>query len=65
MGSTEMANNIYTVNEVARWLRVSDKKIRQMLKDGEIPYIKVGNRYRFVGWQMEKWANQKQKENKK
>lgn len=65
MGSTEIANNIYTVNEVAKWLRVSDKKIRQMLKNGEIPYIKVGNRYRFVGWQIEKWANQKQKGNKK
>lgn len=43
----------YTIEEIARMLRVSVAKVRQMVRSGEIESILVGNQYRISeeNWQ--------------
>ena len=46
-------------------LRVSDKKVRSLIKNGEIPYVTVGHRYRFCGWQIKEWLDKQKAKNLK
>jgi excisionase family DNA binding protein len=39
--------NLRTVTEVAEALRVSENTVRQMIKRGELPAVKVGKSYRI------------------
>lgn len=65
MSSAEMEISLYSINEVAKMLRVSDKKVRSLVKNGEIPYVTVGSRYRFCGWQIKEWLDKQAKKSKK
>lgn len=65
MSSTEMEISLYSINEVAKMLRVSDKKVRSLIKNGEIPYVTVGHRYRFCGWQIKEWLDKQKAKNLK
>ena len=56
---------IYDIKGIADILGISDVTVRKLTKTGEIPYFKIGNRYRFCGWQIKDWLNKKQKESKK
>ncbi len=38
---------VYTVREVAAWLRVSEKTIRKMIAQGRIDAFIVGDEYRI------------------
>lgn len=39
--------NFHTLQEVVQFLKVDDKKVREMIKVGEIPAYKFGGRYRI------------------
>lgn len=46
---------LMTVREVADYLRVSEKTIYRLLKQGHIPGTKVGNQWRFDKTAIDKW----------
>lgn len=50
---------LMTAEEVASYLRVTERTIYRMLKRGKFPAIKVGNRWRFERNSIEQWLQQK------
>lgn len=66
MQKAEIASGeIYTINDMAEMLRVSTWTIRTLVKSGKLPHVKIGNQYRFCGWQIRDWLNAKSRQNKK
>jgi len=57
-----MPELLMTVRDVAKYLGLSERTIYSMIKYGEIPYIKVGGRYRFSREKVEEWLRQNLKE---
>ena len=55
-----MANSeIMTVEEVAKYLRVSERTVYDWAQRGEIPCGKLGSAWRFQRSQVENWVNQR------
>lgn len=46
---------LMTIEEVASYLRVTERTIYRMLKRGRFPAIKVGNRWRFEKHSIDEW----------
>ena len=46
---------IMTLSEVARFLKVGERTILKMIHEGEIPGIRIGNQWRFMGPMIEQW----------
>ena len=44
-----------TVEEVANYLRVTEKTIYRLLRQGKIPATKVGNQWRFDTNSIDEW----------
>ena len=49
---------LMTVEEVARYLRVTKKTLYRLLKQGRIPATKVGHQWRFDKDAIDKWLHQ-------
>lgn len=49
---------LMTVEEVADYLRVTEKTIYRLLKRGDIPAVKVGHRWRFEKNSIDEWLHQ-------
>ncbi len=63
-----MEDDILTIKEVAKYLRVSDRTVYDWAQKGMIPAGKIGTAWRFKRTEIEKWMNEKlsspaQKEN--
>lgn len=54
-----MSDQIMTVKEVARYLKVNDRTIYRMASDGRIPAFKVGASWRFKTHEIDKWIDSK------
>ncbi len=54
-----MPGFLMTVKDIARYLGLSERTIYTMIKQGEIPYIKVGGQYRFNQEKIDEWLGQK------
>jgi PTS system nitrogen regulatory IIA component len=52
-----MEKDILTLEEVAEYLRVSERTIYDWAKKGEIPAGKIGTVWRFKRREIEKWVN--------
>lgn len=52
-------NEMMTIKEVAKYLKMGERSIRKLIKSGEIPHRKVLNKYRFVKDEVEKWMQEK------
>src|SRR5574344_1233146 len=52
-----MEDNILTIEEVANYLRVSDRTVYDWAQKGEIPAGKLGTVWRFKKSEVEKWVN--------
>ena len=50
---------IMTLEEVARYLRVSDRTVYDWAQRGEIPCGKIGTVWRFLRPEIEKWARER------
>ncbi|MDA7903794.1 helix-turn-helix domain-containing protein [Mariniblastus sp.] len=63
--SKDITNSqIYTLAEAAAYLKVSERTLWQLARDGEIPCFRVGKQYRFVRSQLRAWAIGEQSEPK-
>tara|TARA_R110002072_G_scaffold302794_1_gene488779 strand:+ start:13355 stop:13540 length:186 start_codon:yes stop_codon:yes gene_type:complete len=57
-----MGDTIWTIKEVAEYLKVNERTIYRLAASGELPAFKVGNSWRFKQADLEKWiASQAQK----
>jgi len=54
-----MEDDILTIEEVAKYLRVSDRTVYDWAQKGEIPAGKIGTVWRFKKSEIENWVNQK------
>jgi len=54
-----MIDDILTIEEVARYLRVSDRTVYDWAQKGEIPAGKIGTVWRFKKSEVENWVNAK------
>lgn len=44
----EKEDEILTVNDMLKWLKVSRSKLYSMIRKGEIPYFPIGSDKRFI-----------------
>ncbi|MDE5898327.1 MAG: PTS sugar transporter subunit IIA [Treponemataceae bacterium] len=54
-----MDDDILTIEEVAKYLRVSDRTVYDWAQKGEIPAGKIGTVWRFKKSEVEKWVNER------
>lgn len=54
-----MEDDILTIEEVAKYLRVSDRTVYDWAQKGEIPSGKIGTVWRFKKSEVEKWVNER------
>lgn len=54
-----MADDIMTVREVAKFLKVTERTIYGLAADGQIPSFKVGGSWRFRQSDLVKWISKK------
>ena len=54
-----MEDDILTIEEVAKYLRVSDRTVYDWAQKGEIPAGKIGTVWRFKKSEVEKWGNER------
>ena len=54
-----MEEDILTIEEVAKYLRVSDRTVYDWAQKGEIPAGKIGTVWRFKKTEVENWVNAK------
>ncbi len=47
------------VKKLAKYLDVSEAFIRDYIKEGRIPFVKLGRLVRFDLWEIEKWLKDK------
>lgn len=52
-----MEDDILTIEEVAKYLRVSERTVYDWAQKGEIPSGKIGTVWRFKKSEIEKWVN--------
>lgn len=52
-----MTEDILTIEEVAKYLRVSERTVYDWAQKGEIPSGKIGTVWRFKKAEIEKWVN--------
>jgi len=52
-----MEDDILTIDEVAKYLRVSERTVYDWAQKGEIPSGKIGTVWRFKKSEIEKWVN--------
>ena len=54
-----MEDDILTIEEVAKYLRVSERTVYDWAQKGEIPSGKIGTVWRFKRSEIEKWVNER------
>lgn len=52
-----MDNEILTIEEVAKYLRVSERTVYEWVQKGEIPCGKIGSNWRFKKSELERWVD--------
>ena len=56
-----MENQLLTTSEVASWLTMDETTVQRMSRNGELPGVKIGGRYRFRRADLEEWLNNQMK----
>lgn len=59
-----MEDSILTIEEVAKYLKISERTIYDWAQKGDIPAGKLGNVWRFRKSEIDQWVNNKLKNNK-
>jgi PTS system nitrogen regulatory IIA component len=54
-----VTEDILTIDEVAQYLRVSERTVYDWAQKGEIPSGKIGTAWRFKKSEIEKWVNER------
>ena len=54
-------DELITKNELCEFLKVSKSKIDLMMKENNIPYLKIGKNVRFEFDELKKWLDEKRR----
>lgn len=57
MASRDDEGEIMTLEEVARYLRLSNQTIYKMVQSGEVPGVKIGKEWRFRRSVLDEWLD--------
>jgi len=57
-----MNDDVLTVNEVAKYLKVNERTIYRLAASSGLPAFKVGNSWRFKRSELEAWIKSQQSE---
>jgi len=52
-----LSNTVWTIPEVADYLKVSPSKLYQMVQRGELPSIKIGRQVRITEDDLARWLD--------
>ena len=58
-----MNDNLFTVKELADYLKVNPVTVYRMVRKGGIPAFKVGKEWRFKGESIKSWILGKEQDN--
>ncbi len=58
-----MAINMFDVKQLAEYLNVSISLIRKLVKNKDIPYVRLGVKILFSKIEIDKWLLEQQKDN--
>lgn len=58
-----MASNMFDVKQLAEYLNVSISLIRKLVKNKDIPYVRLGAKILFSKIEIDKWLLEQQKDN--
>lgn len=56
-GTAPLGAPMMTAEEVTRYLRITHGKLKKLIKDGEIPAIRIGRDVRFRQHDIEAWVD--------
>lgn len=54
-------SHIYTAKELAKVIKMSVSWVYEQVIQNKIPHVKMGNRSRFLGWQLNDWIKEEVK----
>ena len=57
--TAEVIDPIMTLQEIAGYLKVSEKTILRMVQSGELPGVKISNQWRFVRGVIDEWLSRR------
>lgn len=60
-----MLKEIYDIQELSNYLKVSVSEIRKLVRERKIPFFRIGNRLRFDLNKINSWLEKMEKENMK
>lgn len=55
-------DQVYTVPEVAEYLKISKSKLYTMVRKNQIPYIRIGKNVRIVEKELVEWLEERRNE---
>jgi PTS system nitrogen regulatory IIA component len=58
-----MSNHVLKIREVAQYLSVSESTIYKMVKQGEIPAVRIGKSWLFLQPVIDKWLEEAMSKN--
>jgi len=58
-----MSNHVLTISEVAQYLSVSESTIYKMVKEGQIPAVRIGKSWRFLQTVIDTWLEEAMSKN--
>lgn len=56
-----MEHEIWTVKQVAFYLRINPKTVYELVNSGELPGFKVGGSWRFKRADIKQWVDERKK----
>ena len=57
--ATDFENDILTLSEIAKYLKVSEKTIMRLVQAGELPGAKISNQWRFMRDVIDDWLTER------
>ncbi len=61
MNEENMAKDIITIKEVAKFLKVTERTLYRLVQEGKVPAFKVGGSWRFELADIEAWIAEQKK----
>lgn len=55
----DLMNDVMTLTDIAKYLKVSEKTVLRMLKRGDLPGAKISNQWRFQRTIIDKWLTER------
>jgi excisionase family DNA binding protein len=62
LGLPSMSDEIMTINDIASYLKITEKTAYRLVSEGKIPGFKVGGSWRFNRIEIQDWAKAKDKQ---